>query len=122
MYEKIAGFEHVLLEDSFVLDVCARPGSVQVDIDLVLLASHEAYRAPCVGEMHCYVRATLLFAGVTELTWVGQGRRPAIDATGDLDYGGVDLLEQMANSWRFVGDWGDIRLTAESVALALKES
>ena len=121
MYTDIAGFEHVLLEESFVLDVVARPGSVEVTIDLVLLVGHEAYHDPRVGEMRCYVRAALRFSGVTELSWVDQGRRPAIDASGDIDYGGVDLFDQVNNEWRFAGDWGDIRLKAESIGLELTE-
>lgn len=116
--ERLPGLEGVLLEESYVLDVTATPGRLEVSMDLVVLPGHALYHDPVPGERLCFVRATLVFAGVSELCWLAQGQRlPAIDAAGETDFGGVDRMELTGEGWRFQGDWGDVRLKAESIDL-----
>ncbi|HWL41421.1 MAG TPA: hypothetical protein VNQ73_00660 [Ilumatobacter sp.] len=117
----MSGFERVLLEESFVLDVVARPGRVEVTLEVVLLEGHDAYRAPRPDEQFCYSQAMLAFVGVTQLSWNDQGRLPAVDASGAVDYGSVDLFERLEGSWRFVGDWGELVVSASAIEFALRE-
>lgn len=49
-YWSIPGFEDLYLEDSWVLDITARPGVLEVVVDLVLRESHLSYKPPLTGE------------------------------------------------------------------------
>ncbi|AZP23510.1 hypothetical protein EJC51_31045 [Streptomyces aquilus] len=104
----MSGFEDVYLEDSFVLGVTATPGRLCLDVDLVLTAHHPAYRPPAPGEQNCYIRARIEFPHVRSLTWTDQGTPPAVDASGEADYGGIDALFWDGSAFHLEGDWGSI--------------
>lgn len=76
-------FATYVLEESFVLDVVARPGSVMFRLEVVLTPEHPAYEAPEPGIYLCYRPGSLRFEGVTALEWVAQGAAPATDASGE---------------------------------------
>src|SRR6266511_1230258 len=86
-YSQIDGLNLFYFEDSWVLDVVARPGLLTIDLDAVLLPAHPEYVAPSPGEQYCYRRGELRLEGVADLQWIGQGLPPARDATGEFDYG-----------------------------------
>ncbi len=65
-YWRLGGLEDVYLEDSWVLDIVARPGTVRFDMDFVLRESHGSYHAPTPGEQYCYKRGRLLFFDVKQ--------------------------------------------------------
>ncbi|MFF5495176.1 hypothetical protein [Streptomyces aquilus] len=107
-YPQLSGFEHVYLEDSFVLGVTASPGRLSLEMDLVLTVHHPPYRPPAPGEQHCYTRARIEFLQVRSLTWTDQGTPPAVDASGETDYGGIDALFRDGSAFHIEGDWGSI--------------
>ncbi|GEL95834.1 hypothetical protein [Cellulomonas composti] len=107
-YWSILGFEGLYLEDSWVLDITARPGVLEFVVDLVLRESHPRYEAPKVGEQYCHRRGVLRFEGVSSLRWEGQGSVPATDATGEQDYGSVDALRVTDDVYTVEGDFGRI--------------
>src|SRR5215216_6693912 len=107
-YSQIDGLRLYYLEDSWVLDVVARPGILVIDLDAVLLPEHPDYEAPLPGESYCYRRGELRFEGVADLHWSGQGLPPARDASGDFDYGGIDSLTFGDGAYRVSGNFGDI--------------
>lgn len=107
-YWSIPGFDSLYLEDSWVLDITARPGVLEFVVDLVLRESHPRYEAPKAGEGYCYRRGVLRFRGVSSLMWQGQGTVPAIDATGEQDYGSVDVLTVTDDVYTVEGDFGRI--------------
>ena len=107
-YWSIPGFEGLYLEDSWVLDITARPGVLEFVADLVLRESHPRYEAPKAGEQYCHRRGVLRFEGVSSLRWEGQGSVPAIDATGEQDYGSVDALRVADDAYTVEGDFGRI--------------
>lgn len=109
-YDTIPGFDNLLLEDSFVVTIRASPARFELRVQLVLLPHHPAYHRPLAGQQHCYVFGTITFSRVTALTWTGQGGRPAQDATGDLDWGGVDDLQATTDGWRLEGEWGVVTI------------
>jgi hypothetical protein len=108
-YQQSPGFEALLLEDSFVTSIVATPRRLDLSLDLVLLPDHECFVRPSMNQ-HCYVPARISFISITSLSWFGQHNRPAIDATGELDYGGIDALVRSSSGWTLVGDWGQIEL------------
>ncbi|MFD0782361.1 hypothetical protein ACFQZ8_00240 [Micromonospora azadirachtae] len=119
-YSQIEELRLFYLEDSWVLDVVARPGILAVTLDVVLLPQHPDHQPPQPGEAYCYRRGELIFAGVTNLRWTRQGLPPAKDTSGDLDYGGVDLLTLDQGAYRMSGDFGEIVVHAKSVQMQLR--
>lgn len=118
-YRTIPGFESLYLEDSWVLNITARPGSIELVVELVLCESHPLYRHPSVGERYCYRRGTVRFEGVTSLYWEGQGLVPAVDATGEQDYGSIDALTVTSDAFILEGDFGRIAITAAPPSVSL---
>jgi len=118
-YSQIDGLNLFYFEDSWVLDVVARPGLLTIDLDAVLLPAHPEYVAPSPGEQYCYRRGELRLEGVADLQWIGQGLPPARDATGEFDYGGIDSFTLGDGSYRISGNFGDIVARAKSVRMQL---
>lgn len=118
-YESLPGFEHVLLEESYVLDIEVQPGLVEFTVELLLLPEHPEYRAPVPGERACFRDATITFPSVRALHRTGQGARPARDASGTLDFGSVDSMTGTDDGYRVLGDWGDITLRSDPPTVSL---
>jgi hypothetical protein len=112
--EELAG---LYLEDSWVLDVVARPGLLRLEADLVLREIHPFFRAPLVNEQYCYRRGVLVFTGVTRLEWDGQGLTPAHDSTGQIDYGSIDVMSFVNSKYRIEGDFGVLEVTAQGLSV-----
>jgi hypothetical protein len=118
-YPHLSGFENVFLEDSFVLGIEATPGRLRLDVELVLTPQHAVYHPPAPGEQNCYARATIEFPNVRNLVWTGQGTPPAVDASGDVDYGGIDSLFWNGSAFHIEGDWGAIDVTSAGPVILL---
>jgi len=121
-YQDLPGLEHVLLEESYVLAVAATPGVVSFVLEVVLTPEHTEYVAPELGTYLCYRDGFLEFVGVTELKWTGQGSPPAIDASGEQDYGHIEALTWDGGQYELEGDWGAISVAAADVRLILEDT
>lgn len=121
-YEDLPGLETFVLEESWVLHVTARPGSVSFRLEVALTPQHPLYRTPEPGSYLCYVDGRLDFEGVTDLDWTGQGAMPATDATGEVDYGHIDALTWDSGLYELQGDWGAMRIWAKSARVVLDET
>jgi hypothetical protein len=119
-YPSFPGFENVSLEGSYVLDIVVHPAVLILKIDVLLLPGHPEHRAPVPGERACFRQATVVFSSVRDLHWTGQSViRPAIDASGSADYGSVDSLTRVDNSYKILGDWGEINLQSDAPSLSI---
>ena len=67
-YAELAGFSSYYLEDSWVLDIEAHPGTLIVRLESVLLPEHPAY-APPPTDAYCYRIGTIRFEGIEHLSW-----------------------------------------------------
>ncbi|GAA3885876.1 hypothetical protein ACFYWH_42200 [Streptomyces sp. NPDC003737] len=120
-YREVSRLAVYHLEESYVLDIQARPGSLALEMDLALNVDHPQHKPALPGERHCYRRGTLQFSQVVDLHWVDQGTPPAKDATGELDYGTVDSLEVEGNLYVMTGDFGRISVTASDLSIRLHD-
>lgn len=107
------------LDESYVLDVSARPSTIELRLDLVLLPFHPHYRPPGPDEHACYRRAILQINGIRTLSWTGQGRKPSRDATGEIDFGYIVLLRCDPPSVALEGGFGRIEVECADVKLTL---
>lgn len=118
-YHELAGLEQVYLEDSFVLGVEVLPGIVKIQLDVVLREGHPDYAAPEAGEEYCFRRGILNLEEVSEVTWRMPEGRPAVDASGETDYGGIDSYEVDGSTHRIVGEIGVLSVTCGTHLLYL---
>lgn len=118
-YWAVTSLQEYYLEDSWVRQIMAGPGLLVLVLDAVLRETHPEYQPPHDAEQYCYRRAFLTFTGVQELEWKDQLARGTEDASGTVDFGTVDVLEQMDDGWRMAGDFGTIRLRGGTATLEL---
>jgi hypothetical protein len=118
-YEQLPALTDLVLEESYVLDIEARPSTVRFAVDFVLTPRHPSYQPPPPNESNCYRKGELLFTGVRELAWSDQGAPPAHDASGEVDYGNIDALHWQGSRYELEGDWGQMEVLAESLTVRL---
>ena len=106
---------HYVLDESWVLDFELRPGFLTFRMDLVLADTHPDHQEPQPDQQFDYRSALLLFEDVAECSWKRIGKRPARDASGESDWGNVDVARWEGNEWYLEGDFGQLNLTAGSV-------
>lgn len=118
-YTDLPGLAELVLEESYVLGVEAQPGVVGFVMDFVLTSQHPDYRPPAASERECFRRGTLRLVDVTRLEWTAQGAPPAVDATGQIDYGHIDSFEWHDGQFVLVGDWGRLDARAARVEVTI---
>jgi hypothetical protein len=118
-YTDLPGLAEIVLEESYVLDIKAEPGAVTFDMEFALTPQHPAYSPPPSSEIECFRRGTLRLVGVRRLTWTEQGRPPAVDASGEKDWGHVDSFDWDEGRFVLAGDFGSLDAGAERVEAAL---
>jgi hypothetical protein len=117
-YPELPQLAHFYFEDSYVLAIAATPGWLKIEMDLVLTPSHQEYRPAKPGEHYTYRHGSLIFDGVTTLSWTEQGERPAIDANQELDYGNIDQFEWEPGRFLFEGGFGKIDVRAANLIVS----
>ena len=120
-YYELSVLEQIYLEDSFVLGVEVLPGTVKIQLDLVLREGHPSYVVPGAGEQYCFWKAVLKLEEVSEVTWHMPTGAPAIDASGDIEYGGIDSYEVDGSVHRIVGEIGVLAINCGWYSLHLDE-
>ncbi len=120
-YDGLSGLSQVFLEDSWVLDVVVRPSELTLRLDVVLREEHGRYQPPRPGEQYCYSKGSLIFSDVRQVEWEMSETRPAVDATGEIDYGNIDALEFAGDRFRLEGEFGRIAVSAAGVELQLDD-
>ena len=111
-YHRLPNFEHLYLEDSYVLNIKVEESSVQIFVEAVLNEGHPQYSAPLPNEQYCYRKACIFFPSVDKVTWVKKIMRPYKDATGKIDYGNIDRFYFSEGHYHLLGDWGEIDIVS----------
>lgn len=107
-YTSLPGLAGVYLEDSYVTAIREGDGNLVFDLDAVLTPSHPAYHPPRRGEQYYYAAASLIFLSPSGVEWIRRSTVHSTDADGLGDLGNIDTFVQSANSYRLVGDWGEV--------------
>lgn len=118
-YEAFSDLAGVVLEDSWVLDVAPGAHGVAIRLEVALTPEHSRYGAPRPGEQHCYRMGWLSVRGEGVIDVRLSGNRPAIDATGERDFGHVDtfVFNSTEGHWELAGDWGVAAVRTPEVTL-----
>jgi hypothetical protein len=118
-YEAFSDLAGVHLEDSWVLELAPSDDGLALRLEAVLTPEHPLYEPPMPGEHHCYRTAWLSVHGEHRMEVHLSGSRPAVDATGEVDFGNVDTFafNQSEDRWELEGDWGRARVRSPEVTL-----
>ncbi len=119
-YVEISQLRDFLLEESYVLGITAIPGAVTFELDLVLTPDHAEYRPPALNEQYCVRRGSMVFKGVTRLLWSNSGNPPAVDWSGEEDYGQIDSFEWDEAGALLEGSWGRMEIVSSIIEVALQ--
>lgn len=114
-YVEIPQLADFVLEESWVVGVVARPGTLDIRLDLVFAETHPGLRRPRSGEQFYSLPGQIRFRGVTSLSWTDQGMQPATDANGEMDWGHIDSLTFDGSQYELIGGFGAISLNATSL-------
>jgi hypothetical protein len=106
------------LDESYVLGVAAQPGGLTFEVDFALTQEHPLRPATAERDGMLSPRH-LRFVGVERLVWEAQGAPPAIDASGESDFGHIDSFEWEDGRYVINGDWGRIEASAGAVEVGL---
>lgn len=101
------------LQDSCVLSWSVENGRLTFRVEASIWPDSPHYQPPLADEYTCYKPATLVFYGfdsIEGLKHMGDVRF-SVDADGSRDYGNIDVLEAQGNSYRVVGDFGDVTVS-----------
>ncbi len=120
-YEQLPGFEHVYLEDSFVLSIQTTPHSATFLLNVVLLEGHPLYSRPRPNEQYYFRNAVLRFVSATSVKWIEQSMHPSTDASGEVDYGNIDIMYLEGGEYHVAGEWGELRIVSPPPTIEVME-
>lgn len=115
-------FEHVMIQDCWVLGWRHVSDTVAIDIEASLWPGHPEYSTPMPDEWTCYKPAELLFTGVVSVS--GLRDQSTVRANEDpdemLDYGAIETLERARNGYKIEGEFGKVTIVASGVCLRVR--
>lgn len=112
-YYNFNGFEHIYLEDSFVLEIQDDPHMIRFSITAVLTEEHPLYYSPSPDEQYCYRDVSIIFKNVRRVRWITKTIIPYKDVTGVIDYGNIDALFLEDDYYHIEGSWGVLEFMSD---------
>lgn len=117
-YTHLPGLSDIILEESWVLNIAVKSCHVNFTIEAVLTDTHPLYEPYHPGEQFCYKKSNWKFHDVRSVVWT-MGGKPAIDASGELDYGHIDEVISEPPNYTLVGDFGRMQIISSEPELII---
>jgi hypothetical protein len=121
-YQTLPNLANLYLEDSYVLALQTADQYVVLTVDAVLTSAHPHYHPPRPNEQYCYERGQLIFPNVTQFQWIPSALPPAVEASGALDYGNIDIFYVEYGRYHLEGDWGVLDIVSDPPNFELASS
>lgn len=111
-WTELSIFKGIDLHDSFVLGWRLEGGVLAFTIEASIWPDSSYYQPSKNGEYTCYRKATLAFIGADEISGVRpiEAVQPTYDLDGSTDYGNIESLIQLANTFRIDGEFGSVQI------------
>ena len=121
------GFNQVVLEESFVLNLKTTMSFVDFQMELAINEQYPLYTPPPEkdedgeGLDYSYRRGRIFFPNMEQVRW--QSRiQPYIDpASGSVDYGAIDYFYRENETYYLAGFWGELEITCGEPILEIDE-
>ncbi|WP_338514813.1 hypothetical protein VRC24_12195 [Pseudomonas poae] len=121
-YYEIPSLSNIYFEDSYVLSIREREGSLVFELEAVLTENHPKYKKPQEGEMYCYRNIFLCFLNVDSFEWFDRRFMVYADASGEFDYGNIDSFVGCDGGYELTGDWGQVAIKGQAVDVIIEDS
>ena len=110
-------FKGINLNDSFILSWAYSSDKLSFQLEASIWPESKHYDTPKPNEHTCYKVAKLVFENYTDVIGLKDMAevKPAIDASHELDYGGIDNLEILDGGYRLEGEFGEVVITDGSM-------
>ncbi len=118
-YYELPSLEQVYLEDSFVLECIETETGIVFFLDLVLTPGHEQFASAKDNEQHCYCYGKLVFKNPSAVVWKRKEFKPAMDASGSVDFGNIDFMVLDDGVYHLAGSWGDVTIRSDPATIVL---
>ena len=119
-YWQFPGFEHIYLEDSYVLGCEAKKGALEIFIEAVLREKHPLYSQPLPEEPYCYRRMKIKFPRSQRYHLIPKKMNPIQNLDGSIDWGNIDeFFLADDGQYHLVGEWGEITIVSAPPELML---
>jgi len=105
------------LEDSYVLGIDANKKSAIFTIEFVLTEKHADYKPPIKGQKYCYKKGKLKFENCEKVNWSRVNHVRNLDKNLEIDMGNIDVFTFDENRYFLSGDWGEVEIVSEKVAV-----
>jgi hypothetical protein len=112
-YDQLPGFEHIYLEDSYLLGVSESHGGLCFDVEAVLTGQHPRWSPGKPGEAYTYLRIAIVFSNPRSVTWLQRPMKPVVGPDGQIDYGNVDSFIWQNGHYELAGEWGRVMIEGE---------
>ena len=119
-YESLPAFSDVVLEESWIRQVIASPGTVLLLVEAVIAKGSPLLQEPRPGEQFFWLPGVIRFEGVSSLEWTDQ-QPPTTNPDGTEDYDHVNALTVDGDVYVVESGAGTLRLTAADVVVQLDE-
>ncbi|MFL5328333.1 MAG: hypothetical protein ACJ8C4_05420 [Gemmataceae bacterium] len=100
--------QDVIFEESYVLEIRIEPYVLLLEMVFALASDHPDYVAPKENERLCLKKGRIRIQDFQRLVWTSFGIKPGSDLTGEIDYGNLDGIRCVEDTWHLEGDWGII--------------
>ena len=121
-WTEISVFDGLDLSESFVLSWHRGQDLLSFEVEFLVCESHPAYQPPAPGEWACFKKGKLEFPDVVRVLGLRSMRavKPAIDATGERDYGHFDTFSEVGSGeFKFEGDFGEVRVVSRNPSVEI---
>lgn len=116
-YYDIKGFEHIYLEDSYVLKIFEQSTekSLVFSMELVLTEKHPSYTLAKKSEQYCYKNADIIFTDAYSIVWITKDFKPNINRDGTMDFGNIDSFIVLEDEYHLLGEWGEVIIKSKKL-------
>lgn len=119
-YYEIPALSNIYFEDSYVLSIHEHKTVFVFELEAVLTEDNPNYETPQVGEIYSYARISLRFINVDSIEWIDRKFMAFADASGDLDYGNIDIFVGCDGGYELAGDWGRVLIKGRAIEVIVE--
>ncbi len=117
------GFDQVVLEESFVLNLKTTMSFVEFPMEFAVNQKYPYYTAPPEDSEYEYTyrRGRIFFPNMEQIRWTSR-IQPYIDpASGSVDYGAIDYFYRVGDWYYLAGYWGELEIQSGPPLLEIDE-
>jgi hypothetical protein len=115
------GFNQVVLEESFVLNLKTTMSFVDFQMNFAVNEQYPLHTPPEEDFEYCFRRGRIFFPNMEQVRWTSR-IQPYIDpGSGGVDYGAIDYFYLEDGWYHLAGFWGELDIVSGPPILEIEE-